>query len=106
MKRSTKLTLIVIVLVSLVIGFFGGMEYKAYQVRSALRQAFSQVNIPATSASQTQNVAGTTSTQNFIDELIGQNIVLQTLSVKVISSKRAKLFREPIQLTSERRSRH
>lgn len=90
MKNSSKLVAALGIIVALVVGFFGGMEYKAYQVRSAIQQALSQINNPASSptsnpSNQSQNTPAT-STQSFIDEPIGQDVALQTLSFKVISS--------------------
>lgn len=40
---AEKIKIIVVGVVALAIGFFGGMEYKAYQVRSAVNDAFSGI---------------------------------------------------------------
>ena len=85
MKISSKISLIVGIVIAIVVGFFGGMEYKAYEVRSAIQQAFSQININTSTENQSQNIA--TSTQTFLDYSIGQEVVLETLSLKVINSK-------------------
>lgn len=41
MQKST-IKIIVIAILAMGIGFFGGMEYKAYQIRSAVNDAFSE----------------------------------------------------------------
>jgi hypothetical protein len=38
---STIVGRVIVVIICLVIGFFGGMEYKAYQIRSVLKDTFS-----------------------------------------------------------------
>ena len=38
-----KIKIGIVTIVALAIGFFGGMEYKAYQIRSTIEDAFSGV---------------------------------------------------------------
>jgi hypothetical protein len=73
---------IIFVLVSLVLGFFAGMEYKAYQIRSALKDLGNEIS----------NVFGAGNLSNkevdemtFIDKLIGDEISLATIKLKINS---------------------
>jgi hypothetical protein len=84
----TTLGIALVFIIALVIGFFSGMEYKAYQVRSAIAQTLTQVQ----SAAQTPQIqtaqdnvppAGST----YIDNGIGDEVTLATFKYKVLSSK-------------------
>lgn len=86
MNNITKI--ILIVLVSLGVGFFAGMEYKAYQVRSALQDAASEISNIFNNANPSANKLPDESEKNitYIDKVIGEEVVLATLKFKVNNS--------------------
>lgn len=85
---NNKVKTIIIVLVSLGIGFFAGVEYKAYQVRSALQDAadeiFNTFNTADTSSNQLPDENEDSIT--YIDKSVGEEAVLATIKFKVNNS--------------------
>ena len=86
MNNTIKTTLII--LISLGIGFFAGMEYKAYQVRSALQDVANEVSNTFSSPNEEGNKLPDEKEEDFtyIDKTIGEEIVLATIKFKVNSS--------------------
>ena len=86
MNNATKISLII--LVSLGVGFFAGMEYKAYQVRSALQDAASEISNIFNNANPSANKLPDESEKNvtYIDKAIGEEVVLATLKFRVNNS--------------------
>lgn len=85
---NNKVKIIIIVLVSLGIGFFAGMEYKAYQVRSALQDAANEISNTFGNANPSENQLPDESEKNitYIDKAVGEEVVLATIKFKVNNS--------------------
>ncbi|EKE05097.1 MAG: hypothetical protein ACD_19C00426G0119 [uncultured bacterium] len=81
-KNKKITTLGVIIVISLIIGFFVGMEYKAYQIRAAINDAFSG-NSTASEKSETVMEQAKKENLQVIEKGIGDEIVLSTLKFKV-----------------------
>src|SRR6185312_11918256 len=81
-RTVTGIALMLVIV--LIAGFFGGMEYKAYQVRSAIAQALGQT---ANTVQNTPTQAGqntvSTATGIYIDKAISDEISFATFDVKV-----------------------
>lgn len=79
--------IILIVLISLGVGFFSGMEYKAYQVRSAFQEATNEISNTINGVNQEENKLTDEKDKNFtyIDKLVGEEIVLATIKFKINS---------------------
>lgn len=78
--KKLPLPLIIALVVGLVIGFFGGMEYKAYQVRTAIQEAFTT---PTTSTTGTLLEEAKKENLQIIEKAIGDEVTLATLKFKV-----------------------
>jgi len=94
------LKILVIVVVCLTIGFFAGMEYKSYQVRSALQEAtnvFNELNqqtipTPEKQEEQAERGQGTQDEYIFIEKNIGDEIEFATIKVKVNGIKEKQIL--------------
>lgn len=91
MKRNITLTIIGLIIFG--VGFFAGMEYKAYQVGLALKNAFSGAT-SATPENKIENAVKTEDTvmkqaekenMKTIQKIIGDEVTLSSLSLKVTS---------------------
>ncbi len=94
MPVMKKIGLIIIVaILAGGIGFFAGMEYKAYQVRTALTKAFQQTSSSPTPAQETSQPS-VSDTNSIIDQArqegdkiisknIGDEVVLATIKFKI-----------------------
>lgn len=73
---------IIVAVVLLVIGFFAGMEYKAYQVRSAFEKAFNTNEVAST---EDKTVAEKAKEANMTVHIqkIGDELTLSSLTLKV-----------------------
>lgn len=82
--NKTILKTLVIIVFSLAIGFFAGIEYKAYQVRSALKEATKEISDIFSEPSQ-QNIPTSEKQEDYvwIEKNIGDEIELATLRFKV-----------------------
>ena len=58
MDKKTILKISAIIIVSFGVGFFGGMEYKAYQIRSGLKEAIGEISEIFTSETQQEKKKG------------------------------------------------
>ncbi len=90
MSIKFKLLLGLAFVVVLGIGFALGMEYKAYQFRSAIGQAFSNISVTPSSTPYIQETSMAKAEEEKminIDKNIGDEIVLATGSVKVNKSE-------------------
>lgn len=80
-----------IILIMLAVGFFAGMEYKAYQIRSAIDKAEKEISGLFTSSNNpaTQNIASEDDTkkipteEKYVDKAIGEEVTLKTVAIKV-----------------------
>ena len=64
------------------------MEYKAYQVRTAVQQALSQVSAAQVlTLENAQSERSKTAPTSYIDKNIGDEVLLETIKYKVLSSK-------------------
>ncbi len=81
----------VVAIALLGVGFIAGMEYKAYQVRTALQDAFSGVTNTTTNSDDTTARTAMEQTQKenmvTIDKAVGDEIALATLTMTVINSE-------------------
>jgi len=92
--KKTILQILIIVVVCLVIGFFVGMEYKAYQVRSILEEATEELSDIFTEPNQ-QNISTPEIQQDeytIIERKIGDEVELATIKFKVISSEEKQII--------------
>lgn len=80
MKLLNKWVLLALA-IGLVVGFFAGMEYKAYQVRSAFQSAFSAT--PAPEKQETAMQQAKKENMVTISKAVGDDIVLSALSLKI-----------------------
>lgn len=78
---QTKNGLIVVIILSLVIGFFGGMEFKSYQVRRAIEETFSPTE-----------VAIDINKEKIINKNMGDIIELTTVSYKINGAKEQQMI--------------
>jgi len=92
--NKTILKTLTTIVVCLAIGFFAGMEYKAYQVRSVLQEVTdvfngpSQQTIPTPEISQqTKGEQGAQDEYVFIEKNIGDEIKLATIKAKVSGTR-------------------
>ena len=91
---------LVIIVVCLAIGFFTGMEYKAYQVRSVLQEATdvfnepSQQTIPTPEKQEEQAKSGQEAQDEyvFIEKSIGDEIEFATIKAKVNGIKEKQIL--------------
>jgi hypothetical protein len=85
---NNTIKIIVIILVSLGIGFFAEMEYKAYQVRSALQDVADEVSNVFDTADQSENQLPVENEEDitYVDKTIGEEVVLATIKFKVTNS--------------------
>jgi hypothetical protein len=90
MAKKDIITTIVIAVITLVVGFFGGMEYKAYQVRSAIAQALGQTSV----YTQNSTTTASTASQHIINAKLGDDIKFQVFEIKFISLKEQNTISE------------
>lgn len=85
---NNTIKIILIILVSLGIGFFAGMEYKAYQVRSVFQDTANEISNSLGNANSSENQLPNESEENtiYIDKSVGGEVVLATIKFKVNSS--------------------
>ena len=85
---NNTIKIIIVILVSLGIGFFAGMEYKAYQVRSVFQDVADEVSNVFNTTDQTENQLPAENEENisYIDKTIGEEIILATIKFKVNNS--------------------
>jgi hypothetical protein len=86
-KHKPLLALIVTIIFG--IGFVSGMEYKAYQIRSAISQAFNSNNT-SISPTPVSTVEEAKKEDVLINKAIGDEIVLATGNIKVNKVEEAK----------------
>lgn len=94
---KTTTGIVIITVVALAAGFFGGQQYEIYKVKTAFNQAFSQrannnQTVPAASSPQTmQNTPASNNAAanqpNYIDKKIGDEISLETIKLKILGAK-------------------
>lgn len=80
-ERIKQPIVIVAILIGLVIGFFAGMEYKAYQLRQAFQQALS--NPPNVSANKPVLEQARQEGYKTIEKGVGDEVILATIKFKV-----------------------
>lgn len=85
---NNTIKIIIIILVSLGIGFFAGMEYKAYQVRSALQDVADEFSNVFNTADQSENQLPAENEENitYVDKTIGEEVILATIKFKINNS--------------------
>ncbi len=84
MKKTIIKTLIIVV-ICLTIGFFAGMEYKAYQIRSVFKKATDQISGVLNQPQQTGTAMPEES--KWTDKNVGDVVELATLKFQVIKSE-------------------
>lgn len=101
---KTNVGISILVVVALLTGFFGGTEYKAYQIRSAIAEATQTImNTTPTNNTLNQSNAAISDDNSLIGELkktknstlneksIGDTIELATLSVKPTKAEESNM---------------
>lgn len=79
-----KIILLVVGLVVFGLGFFAGMEYKAYSIRMALKDVFAGVNTtPNSNTKSTTMEKAKQENDQIVNKNIGDEIAFATISVKV-----------------------
>ncbi len=89
-KNKPLLALIVIIIFG--VGFVSGMEYKAYQIRNAISQAFN-TNNSTVSPSPVLAVEEAKKEDVVINKTIGDEIVLATGNIKINKAEESKSIR-------------
>lgn len=86
---KNKVIISFIVLVVFILGFFAGMEYKAYQISSAFQQAFNDT----TSPTPAQTVVEQAKEEKLItiEKKIGDELVMATGNLKVNTSEEKQI---------------
>ena len=86
MNNAVKIFLIV--LVSLGVGFFAGMEYKSYQVRSALKDVANEISNSFSNTNPPENQLPDESEKKitYINKPVGEEVILATIKFKVNNS--------------------
>lgn len=89
MKTLSKPLVVLIVAIIFGLGFVSGMEYKAYQIRSAIGKAF---NNAATSPNPTpvSVVEEAKKEMIVINKAIGDDVTLATINIKINTSEETK----------------
>jgi len=94
---NKKIILIISALIVFGLGFFAGMEYKAYSIRVALQDVFAGVNTNA-NTNANQDTSNTVMQQaekekmQIIDKVVGDEIVLATMNMKVNSVEEKQIL--------------
>lgn len=87
--KKTPILLLIALIAGLIIGFFVGMEYKAYQIRIAIEKAFTST--PATpEKSKTVIEQAKKEEAILIEKSIGDEITLATMKFKVSGVEEAQ----------------
>ncbi len=89
MKIPSKPTIILILIVVFGLGFVAGMEYKAYQIRSAIGKAFNGNNT-STTPTPASVIEEAKKEAVVINKTIGDEIVLATGNIKINKTEEAK----------------
>lgn len=97
MDKKTIFKLSAVIIISLAIGFFAGMEYKAYEIRSALSKSFN--NTEESTNTLTGLFADDENEQveqeKVIEKNIGDEVQLATINFKVNSSEEIESYGIP-----------
>lgn len=86
MKNVPLWVLLIAIFVSLILGFFGGSEYRAYQIRTGIQKAINTLKTsdnPTPSGVQQDTFNYDPAKQNIITKNIGDEVELATLTIKV-----------------------
>lgn len=89
MKTLSKPLIALIVAIIFGLGFVSGMEYKAYQIRSAISKAFSNNN-STPSPTPVSVVEEAKKKAIVIDKSIGDEVSLATINIKINSAEETK----------------
>lgn len=76
----------IIILITLAIGFFAGMEYKAYQIRSVINKTEKEIGAlftGGTTAASDEQVKKEPDEEKFIDKAVGDEVTLRTVKIQV-----------------------
>lgn len=87
MKKKIVLTIAALVIFG--VGFFTGMEYKAYTIRTALKEVFTGTS-SVTSGSAMQQAKK--ENMQVIEKAVGDEIILATMNFKVISVEEKQIL--------------
>lgn len=85
MKASHKTILIIIA--ALIVGFFLGMQYKAYQVRSALLDGLDEIGESFSFDEANESLDNPEEEQVYFERSIGDEVQLATINVNVNSAE-------------------
>ncbi len=88
MSNKKIILIVVSVIVLIGLGILGGMEYKAYQVRSAIREVFN------TDISSTSNSSSEKNDIQFVDKSMNEEIALATLKYKVNGAEEKQIIED------------
>ena len=84
-----KLVILAIIVASLAVAFFTGMEYKAYQIRKAVSQVF---NVDTTTKTINENDAEAREDYKYIEKSIGDEIQVATIKFKIKETSEAQIY--------------
>jgi hypothetical protein len=90
MKMPSKPVTLLIAVLIFGLGFVSGMEYKAFQIRSAISKAFSGVTSASPSPTPVSVVEEAKKEMVVIDKKVGDEIVLATATLKVNQTEEVK----------------
>jgi len=83
---------IIIAIVCLVIGFVLGMEYKAYQIRAALKEGLSEISEAFSGGGKTSDSNAEPVEEVVIEKKISEEVELATMKFKINSSEETKIL--------------
>jgi hypothetical protein len=84
-----KIVILLIIVASLAVVFFAGMEYKAYQIRKAMSQVF---NVDTMTNTINENDAEARKDYKYIEKSIGDEIQVATIKFKIKETSEAQIY--------------
>jgi len=92
MNKKLVFTIVGIIIFGL--GFFAGMEYKAYTIRTALKDVFAGVNTATNSNTKTTAMEKAKQEKDqIVNKNIGDEILFATINVKVNSAEEKQILK-------------
>ncbi|MFA7676485.1 MAG: DUF4352 domain-containing protein [Candidatus Shapirobacteria bacterium] len=83
---------LVVGLIIFIIGFFIGMQYKSYQIRKSLNQAFDSIGSSQSNTEETIMKQAKKDNLQIIEKKIGDEVTLATLNIKINSIEEKQIL--------------
>lgn len=88
--KKTSILLVITLALGLTVGFFGGMQYKAYQIRTAIEKAFTTKPNTTPEKSETVVEQAKKEEMQVVEKNIGDEVTLATIKFKISGVKEAQ----------------